>query len=55
MLSDSVRGLRAVFGAPRIRVLLALWWVPPVFAVAPEALAARTRTVSSGGRSASAC
>ncbi|WP_203962591.1 MFS transporter [Actinocatenispora thailandica] len=40
MLGDSVRGLRAVFGAPRIRALLALWWVPPVFAVAPEALAA---------------
>ncbi|GIL29905.1 MFS transporter [Actinocatenispora comari] len=40
MLGDSVHGLRAVFGAPRIRVLLALWWVPPVFAVAPEALAA---------------
>jgi hypothetical protein len=36
---DSLAGLGLVLGAPRVRPLLLLRWLPPAFAVAPEALA----------------
>jgi Transmembrane secretion effector len=36
---DSLAGLGSVLGAPRLRPLLLLRWLPPAFAVAPEALA----------------
>jgi predicted MFS family arabinose efflux permease len=33
-------GTRALFADRRVRALLALWWLPPVFLVVPEGLAA---------------
>lgn len=40
LVADSLRGARRVLADPRTRVLLLLFWVPPMFAVVPEALAA---------------
>ncbi|MFF2405917.1 MFS transporter [Streptomyces sp. NPDC058092] len=40
LLKDSLAGARTVFADRRIRALTLLFWVPPMFAVAPEALAA---------------
>ncbi|WP_406365500.1 MFS transporter [Streptomyces sp. NBC_00645] len=40
LVRDSLRGARQVLADRRILVLLLLFWVPPMFAVAPEALAA---------------
>jgi MFS family permease len=37
---DSVVGLRLALGSPRLRPLLLLYWLPPAFTIAPEALAA---------------
>ncbi|MEW2416765.1 MFS transporter [Streptomyces sp. NPDC046866] len=38
--SSPLAGLRAVLGDRRLRALLLLFWLPPVFAIAPEALLA---------------
>ncbi|MFF9278598.1 MFS transporter [Streptomyces griseosporeus] len=40
LVGDSLRGARQVLAHPRVRALLLLFWVPPMFAVVPEALAA---------------
>jgi predicted MFS family arabinose efflux permease len=40
LVKDSLRGTRRVLADRRVRALLLLFWVPPMFAVAPEALAA---------------
>lgn len=40
LLGESLSGARLVLGNRRIRALLLLFWLPPVFVVAPEALAA---------------
>jgi MFS family permease len=40
LVGDALRGARQVLADPRVRVLLLLFWVPPMFSVAPEALAA---------------
>ncbi|MGW7198859.1 MFS transporter, partial [Streptomyces chryseus] len=40
LLRDSLLGARAVFAHRRSRVLMLMFWVPPAFVVAPEALAA---------------
>ena len=40
LVKDSLRGARQVLADRRVRVLLLLNWVPPMFSVAPEALAA---------------
>ncbi|MFE9430239.1 MFS transporter [Streptomyces sp. NPDC006640] len=40
LVRDSVRGARLVLADRRVRALLLLFWVPPMFVVAPEALAA---------------
>ncbi|WP_327708785.1 MFS transporter [Streptomyces sp. NBC_00464] len=40
LLKESLSGARLVFGHRRIRALILLFWLPPVFVVAPEALAA---------------
>ncbi|MFI6651511.1 MFS transporter [Streptomyces sp. NPDC050529] len=40
LLKESLSGARLVFGHRRIRALMLLFWLPPVFVVAPEALAA---------------
>lgn len=40
LLGESLSGARLVLGDRRIRALLLLFWLPPVFVVAPEALAA---------------
>ncbi|MER5599863.1 MFS transporter [Streptomyces sp. NPDC002265] len=40
LVGDSLRGARQVLADRRVRVLLLLSWVPPMFSVAPEALAA---------------
>ncbi|MHB9858981.1 MFS transporter [Streptomyces sp. YIM S03343] len=40
LLADSLRGARLVLADRRVRVLLLLFWVPPMFTVVPEALAA---------------
>ncbi|MEU8788779.1 MFS transporter [Streptomyces sp. NPDC048643] len=40
LVRDSLRGARRVLADRRVRVLLLLFWVPPMFVVAPEALAA---------------
>ncbi|MFC7471988.1 MFS transporter [Actinomadura keratinilytica] len=39
----SLAGVRQVWAVPGLRPLLLLTWLPPALAVAPEALAARTR------------
>ncbi|MEU8822854.1 MFS transporter [Streptomyces sp. NPDC048636] len=38
LLADSLRGVRRLFGDRRIRGLLLLSWVPPMFVVMPEVL-----------------
>lgn len=40
LVTDSLRGARQVFAHRRVRALLLLFWVPPMFSVVPEALAA---------------
>ncbi|MFJ4824011.1 MFS transporter [Streptomyces bacillaris] len=40
LLRESLSGARLVFGNRRIRALLLLFWLPAMFVVAPEALAA---------------
>ncbi|MGW1728382.1 MFS transporter [Streptomyces sp. NPDC002306] len=40
LVGDSLRGARQVLADRRVRTLLLLFWVPPMFSVAPEALAA---------------
>ncbi|MFD5101170.1 MFS transporter [Streptomyces albidochromogenes] len=40
LLRDSLLGARAVFAHRRVRALMLMFWVPPAFVVAPEALAA---------------
>ena len=40
LVKDSLKGARQVLADRRVRALLLLFWVPPMFAVAPEALAA---------------
>ncbi|MGQ4382938.1 MFS transporter [Streptomyces sp. SAS_270] len=40
LVKDSLSGARQVLADRRVRVLLLLFWVPPMFSVAPEALAA---------------
>jgi hypothetical protein len=40
LVRDSLRGLRRVFAQPTVRRLVLLGWLVPMFAVAPEALAA---------------
>ncbi|PVE12264.1 MFS transporter [Streptomyces scopuliridis] len=40
LLRDSLGGARLLLGDRRTRALLLLFWVPPMFVVAPEALAA---------------
>jgi predicted MFS family arabinose efflux permease len=37
---DSLAGVRLVLSSARLRPLLLLYWLPPAFAIAPEALAA---------------
>ncbi|NEA47034.1 MFS transporter [Streptomyces sp. SID10815] len=40
LMTDSLQGARQVLAAPRVRVLLLLFWLPAMFSVVPEALAA---------------
>ncbi|MFE6973810.1 MFS transporter [Streptomyces sp. NPDC057682] len=40
LLGESLAGARAVFADRRVRALMLLFWVPALFVVAPEALAA---------------
>ncbi|MEV7288645.1 MFS transporter [Streptomyces sp. NPDC093252] len=40
LVSYSLSGVREIFGHRRLRALLLLLWLPPMFVVAPEALAA---------------
>ncbi|MGW7205462.1 MFS transporter [Streptomyces sp. NPDC054837] len=40
LVTESLKGARQVFANRRVRVLLFLFWVPPMFSVVPEALAA---------------
>ncbi|MFI6561942.1 MFS transporter [Streptomyces sp. NPDC050534] len=40
LVRDSLRGARQVLAHRRVRALLLLFWIPPMFAVVPEALAA---------------
>jgi predicted MFS family arabinose efflux permease len=40
LVGDSLAGLRAVMGRPRLRALLLFGWLAPAFTIAPEALAA---------------
>ncbi|MFJ8843656.1 MFS transporter [Streptomyces cyaneofuscatus] len=40
LLRESLSGARLVLGDRRIRALMLLFWLPPMFVVAPEALAA---------------
>ncbi|MEU6255111.1 MFS transporter [Streptomyces sp. NPDC047043] len=40
LVRDSLAGARQVLADRRVRALLLLFWVPPMFSVAPEALAA---------------
>ncbi len=49
LLGDSLAGVREAFGAPRLRAVLLLIWVPPALAVWPEALAAPLADGMGGG------
>jgi predicted MFS family arabinose efflux permease len=49
---DSLAGVRLTLGSPRLRPLLLFYWLPPVFTIAPEALA--TPYVAEFGHSPSA-
>jgi predicted MFS family arabinose efflux permease len=40
LLKDSLGGARGLLADRRVRALLLLFWIPPMFAVVPEALAA---------------
>ncbi len=40
LLKESLAGARLILGDRRVRALMLLFWVPPMFVVAPEALAA---------------
>ncbi|WUW21493.1 MFS transporter [Streptomyces sp. NBC_01463] len=40
LLGESLSGARLVLGDRRVRALMLLFWLPPMFVVAPEALAA---------------
>ncbi|KOU59678.1 MFS transporter [Streptomyces sp. MMG1533] len=40
LVKDSLKGARQVLADRRVRVLLLMFWLPPMFSVAPEALAA---------------
>ncbi|MEU6378467.1 MFS transporter [Streptomyces sp. NPDC046909] len=40
LVTESLRGARQVLANRRVRVLLLLFWLPPMFSVVPEALAA---------------
>ncbi|MFD5900333.1 MFS transporter [Streptomyces microflavus] len=40
LLTESLAGARLVLGDRRVRALMLLFWLPPMFVVAPEALAA---------------
>lgn len=40
LVTESLRGAREVLANRRVRVLLLLFWIPPMFSVVPEALAA---------------
>ncbi|MFI1185008.1 MFS transporter [Streptomyces californicus] len=40
LLKESLSGARLILGDRRVRALMLLFWVPPMFVVAPEALAA---------------
>ncbi|MDR6976924.1 putative MFS family arabinose efflux permease [Streptomyces sp. 3330] len=40
LVTDSLKGARQILADRRIRALLLLFWVPPTFTVAPEALSA---------------
>ncbi|MGW7355952.1 MFS transporter [Streptomyces sp. NPDC054802] len=40
LMADSLAGARLILRDRRVRVLLLLFWLPPMFVVAPEALAA---------------
>ncbi|MEU9711443.1 MFS transporter [Streptomyces sp. NPDC047967] len=40
LLAESLSGARLILGDRRVRALMLLFWVPPTFVVAPEALAA---------------
>lgn len=40
LLTESLAGARLVLGNRRVRALMLLFWLPPMFVVAPEALAA---------------
>ncbi|WP_328356755.1 MFS transporter [Streptomyces sp. NBC_00445] len=40
LMKDSLKGARQVLADRRVRVLLLLFWLPPMFTVVPEALAA---------------
>ncbi|MFJ7625525.1 MFS transporter [Streptomyces sp. NPDC097595] len=40
LLRESLSGARLIFGHRRLRALMLLFWLPPLFVVAPEAVAA---------------
>ncbi|NEE46558.1 MFS transporter, partial [Streptomyces sp. SID8455] len=52
LLTESLAGARLVLGDRRVRALMLLFWLPPMFVVAPEALAAPYADVIGAGPAA---
>ena len=51
---DSIRGVRRLFASPRVRSLILLGWIVPMFGVVPEALAIPISAHAGDGASAAA-
>jgi MFS family permease len=49
MLRASIASTRRLFGAPRIRALLLMWWIPPMFFIVAEGTAAPFAAAAGAG------
>ncbi|MYS22559.1 Predicted arabinose efflux permease, MFS family [Streptomyces sp. DvalAA-14] len=49
MMRDSIASAGRLFGSPRIRALLLMWWLPPMFCVVAEGVAAPFADASGAG------
>jgi MFS family permease len=49
MMRDSIASAGRLFGTPRIRALLLMWWLPPMFCVVAEGVAAPFAAAAGAG------
>ncbi|MFC4030832.1 MFS transporter [Streptomyces polygonati] len=49
MMRDSIASAGRLFGSPRIRALLLMWWLPPMFCVVAEGVAAPFAAAAGAG------